>query len=631
MCDNVRPLTATTTGTGGGSGGGGSGDDVFVSDDAAIEGIGDAPPLFDDGTIASIMNTAASGQSTGGNSMMTPQLDASGSGTTSTQPQQQPTTTATTTTATTTTAVPQARLRPEVVVKMLLLLPGNTFSFYEERQWKPIEAATARLIVGAVSAGAPEVRYGSHGRTRVLDLAHLIQREVGSTVGQVVRVVRADGVEMMRGNPTGAILVNPQAEAALQQQQQQPQSQTGSGGAGGGGPPVPGPFALTQTQKELLANPGNTWFYAEGGQWKPIPPVYARSFGSAVTAGAPGVAFDWGQWRFALDFRTFVMTNTKNGVGHLVLCAAPSRAEILRGHVNGALWKMGVPPPTQQPLQHQQSSATMPQPMAPVRRSSLSSGGGSDGGGHLTRSYSGRIVDVGSGGVVSGGDGSGGGSSVDASSLASANAYLASVGLNLKKLLVTGPSLVPSKSKPTQRNATVPVWDGMLLVGATQHGPAPARGCESTVLSTVIRDTGVGVVRIWDQDTGVVVTDHVKLENMLYYPHQIGGASTAHVGCLLASLIVTDGALSTHYARRAVVEVCNTSSVTTSSSGTVGSGAGGTTITTQESSLAMEPSQLLMLTKLVAASENECARTSSGGSKVCSVAALLLWWWCCCM
>ena len=67
-----------------------------------------------------------------------------------------------------------------------------------------------------------------------------------------------------------------------------------------------------------------------------------------------------------------------------------------------------------------------------------------------------------------------------------------------------------------------------------------------------------------------------------------------HSAALVAAMIVTDSAMATHYARRAVVEVC---------------GLGGL------ESLKVEPSDLLLLTKLVAASENECAR-AAGGMKV---------------
>ncbi len=80
--------------------------------------------------------------------------------------------------------------------------------------------------------------------------------------------------------------------------------------------------------------------------------------------------------------------------------------------------------------------------------------------------------------------------------------------------------------------------------------------------------------------------------------------SAAHSGGLLASLIVTDTALATHYARRAVVEVCGSDTLP-------GSAASGSIL-----DIGVEPSQLLMLTKLVAASENECGRTS-GAAQAC--------------
>jgi hypothetical protein len=68
--------------------------------------------------------------------------------------------------------------------------------------------------------------------------------------------------------------------------------------------------------------------------------------------------------------------------------------------------------------------------------------------------------------------------------------------------------------------------------------------------------------------------------------------------------MITDTALSTHYARRAVVEVCSGDGLFNEAHSTEGK---------------IEPQQLLMLTKLVAASENECGRTASSkvGLSVC--------------
>ena len=69
----------------------------------------------------------------------------------------------------------------------------------------------------------------------------------------------------------------------------------------------------------------------------------------------------------------------------------------------------------------------------------------------------------------------------------------------------------------------------------------------------------------------------------------------------MAALIVTDAALATHYARRAVVDICGLRGL---------------------DALKVEPNSLLLLTKLVAAAENECAR-ASGGVKVRRKGALV--------
>ena len=296
-------------------------------------------------------------------------------------------------------------------MKALLLLPGNQFSFYEERQWIALDHSATRTIVQAATAGAPEARYGFQGKNRLLDLGHLIQREAGSNVGHVMRVVRNDGLEMMRGNPTGPILINPAAEAAVTPAAPAPAPAASSGAGGGSGSGGSG-SVLTQTQKDLLAHPGNHWFYAEGGQWKPIPPQIYRAFGPAITANAPGVAFDWGTYRFGLDFRTFVMTNTSNGVGHLVLAAKPDRAEIMRGNVAGAVWKIGGAPA---------------EPAA--ARASVTAGGSEAA--HMTRSYSGRVLDAASTGLVAQTSGLSSQGSGETSA-ATTSAYIASVGLSLK-------------------------------------------------------------------------------------------------------------------------------------------------------------------------------------------------------
>jgi hypothetical protein len=210
---------------------------------------------------------------------------------------------------------------------------------------------------------------------------------------------------------------------------------------------------------------------------------------------------------------------------------------------------------------------------------------------HMTRSYSGRVTvgpSIQTGPTPS--------SQVGGDTAASLSAYVASVALNLKPVVSSTPSAAP-KTKANQLAASIPVWDGMLLCASQKPGPSPARGCETVVLTTVIKDSGMAVVKSWDDETGACLTEWSKVDLSYYYPFQIGGASTSHAGSLIASLIVTDCALATHYARRAVVEVC-----------------GSDTLSGGSADLGIEPVQLLMLTKLVAASENECGRTS--GSKV---------------
>jgi hypothetical protein len=481
-------------------------------------------------------------------------------------------------------------------------MPGNTFSFYEDRQWVQLDVAACRSIQTAASGNLPEARYLHRGRTKLLDLNKLIQREAGSSQGHVVRVVRNDGLEMMRGNPNGEILINQSAEAALRQSMMA-QTQAPSAAAVGapGQPAVAAPApGVTPGQKALLTVAGNHWFYAEGGAWKPMPPQIISGLQTAIGQNAPGVAFDWGPHRFGIDFRTFIMTNLKSGVGHLVLVARPDRSEILRGHIQGAAWKVTpveptpvstgpIAPVTQQaprPVPTQAVPATpgpAPASGAPAASPDMP---------HMTRSYSGRVTVAPS--LQTGATPS---AQVGGDTSASVSAYVASVALNLKSVVSAASAAAAPKTKANQLAANIPVWDGMLLCASQKAGPSPARGCETVVLTTVIKDSGMAVVKTWDDETGACLTEWSKVDTSYYYPFQIGGASTSHAGSLVASLIVTDCALATHYARRAVVEVC-----------------GSDTLSGGSADLGIEPVQLLMLTKLVAASENECGRTS--GSKV---------------
>ena len=171
-------------------------------------------------------------------------------------------------------AAPAAMPRA-VVLKALLLLAGNQFSFYEDRQWVPLDSACTRIIVAAVAANALEALYSFRGRNRRLDLARLIQREAGSPVGQVMRVLRADGLEMMRGNPQGDVMINPAAEAALPRPGA-PAPASGGPPAAGGGPTAPVAAMFTPAQRTALGAPDNNWLYAHNGRWYPIPQEFVR-------------------------------------------------------------------------------------------------------------------------------------------------------------------------------------------------------------------------------------------------------------------------------------------------------------------------------------------------------------------
>jgi len=153
-------------------------------------------------------------------------------------------------------------------------------------------------------------------------------------------------------------------------------------------------------------------------------------------------------------------------------------------------------------------------------------------------------------------------------------------GITLNEVCVAG-----SKEAESQ------LWEGMAVVADTTRAGFAVASLEATfgVLRRV-RDRAA-TVNYFDPETGAFVDVDLNPKLSVLAPKTIAGAPVRHAKALLAAASATDSALTTHYARRAIVVLCNSWPRSSRISPSVQL-LGGT-------------QQLLSLVKLVAAGEHE--------------------------